>query len=86
MAGKWGVEELEDYQFVVFVLQPDSRAVEAELRASVPVSAEVPSVDPKVALPVLLHIDVRIAYFLEVEGSLEYGRVLGFSLAGFVHL
>ena len=39
-------EELEDYDFVVFVLQPDSRTVESELRASVPVPSQVSSVDP----------------------------------------
>lgn len=32
-------EELKDYDFVVFLLQPDSRTVESELRASVPVSS-----------------------------------------------
>lgn len=85
LVGKWG-EELEDYEFIVFMLQPNSRAVESELRASVPVSPEISSVDPKVSLPVLLHIDVRIAYFLEVEASLEYGRVLGSSLTCLINL
>ena len=69
-------EELKDYDFVVFVLQPYSRTVESELRASVPVSPQVSSVDPKISLSVILHIDVRFTNFLEIEVGLEDGRVL----------
>lgn len=39
LVGKRWVEQLEDYDFIVFEFQPDSRTVESELRASVPVSA-----------------------------------------------